>query len=120
MSIQEKIRQKCREKGISVTVLEEKLGFGNGSLTKKGASIRSDRLFEVAKALDTPMEFFVDDDYSERIAKTYYIDDETAQTALEIKEDYGVLFDAFRSSYREKLVDYAEKIMELERMEKDT
>lgn len=120
MSIQEKIRQKCREQGISVTALEEELGYGNGSLTKKGASIRSDRLFEVAKRLNTPMEYFLDDEYSDKINRSYYIDDETAQTALEIKEDYGVLFDAFRSSYKEKLVDFAEKLMELENMEKDT
>lgn len=83
MSIQEKIRNLCKKKGISVTDLEKELGFGNGSLTKKGlTSIRSDRLYSIAKYFDVSMEYFLSDDA--RHPKDYYLNDETVAMAQEL------------------------------------
>lgn len=60
MTTQQIIREKCAEKGISVTELEKILGFSNGSLTKSGTkSINSDRLYAIAKYFDVPMEYFM-------------------------------------------------------------
>ena len=52
------IRKLCKENHISVTDLESKLGFSNGSLTK-GSSLRSDRLYEVAKYFNVSMEYLL-------------------------------------------------------------
>lgn len=60
MKTGDKIRELCKENGISVTKLEEKLGFGNGSLTKN-AYLRSDRLYVVAQYFGTTMESLMDD-----------------------------------------------------------
>ena len=54
------IRSLCKEKHISVTELESVLGFGNGSLTKKGSFLRSDRLLAVADYFHVSMEFLMD------------------------------------------------------------
>ena len=52
------IRKLCKENHISVTDLESKLGFSTGSLTK-GSSLRSDRLYEVAKYFNVSMEYLL-------------------------------------------------------------
>ena len=54
------IRSLCKQKHISVTELEATLGFGNGSLTKKGVFLRSDRLLAVADYFSVSMEFLMD------------------------------------------------------------
>ena len=54
------IRTLCKEKHISVTELEGILGFGNGSLTKKGSFLRSDRLLAVADYFHVSMECLMD------------------------------------------------------------
>lgn len=58
MEISDVIRELCKEKGISVTDLEKELGFGNGSLTKKG-TMRSDRLMIVANYFNVSMEYLL-------------------------------------------------------------
>ena len=58
MEISDVIRELCKEKGISVTDLEKELGFGNGSLTKKG-TMRSDRLMTVANYFNVSMEYLL-------------------------------------------------------------
>lgn len=58
METSEIIRKLCKENHISVTDLESKLGFSNGSLTK-GSSLRSDRLYEVAKYFNVSMEYLL-------------------------------------------------------------
>ena len=62
MKTSEKIRALCKQKyGISVSVYEKKMGYANGSLTKKG-DILSNRLFAVARDLGVSMEDLIDDD----------------------------------------------------------
>lgn len=53
--IVEIMRKKCKEKGLSLTKLEEKLGYGNGRLSKWAGAKRpmSKKIIcEVAEALD--------------------------------------------------------------------
>lgn len=47
----------------------------------------------------------------------YYLDDKTAETAQEIYENDKILFDAYRSSSKDRLMAYAQKLMELQKME---
>lgn len=58
MSTQEIIKRLCDKKGISVSALEQELGFSNASLKGNGA-IKSDRLFEVAKYFKVSMEYLM-------------------------------------------------------------
>ena len=58
MDATETIRKLCRTRKMSVTTLEKDLGFSNGSLTK-GAAIRSDRLYAVAKYFGVTMEYLL-------------------------------------------------------------
>ena len=47
----------------------------------------------------------------------YYLNEETAATAQQIFEEDKVLFDVYRSSDKERLVEYAKKLKELRDME---
>ena len=52
------IRHLCSKEGISVTKLEEEMGYGNGSLTK-GNVLKSDRLYELSKRFSVTMEYLL-------------------------------------------------------------
>lgn len=64
------IKEECILKGLTVSGLEQKLGYANGSLKKDGA-LRSDRLLEVARELNVSMEFLmgVDEFYLNPLGK---------------------------------------------------
>lgn len=52
------IKELCRERGITISQLEKALGYGNASLTK-AATIKSDRLYEIAKYFNVTMEYLM-------------------------------------------------------------
>lgn len=49
--------------------------------------------------------------------ETYYLNDETAKVAQEIFEEDKVLFDVYRSSDKDRLVEYAKRLKALRDME---
>ena len=56
-----KTKKLCDEKGMSVSLLEWTLGFGNGTICKwKSQSPRVDTLLKVCRYFQVPMEYFVD------------------------------------------------------------
>ena len=63
METSEIIRELCKKNHLSVTDLESRLGFGNGSLTK-GSSISSDRLLAVSQFFNVSMEYLMGKDTS--------------------------------------------------------
>lgn len=58
MTTQEIIKQLCESRGSTVSALEQKLGYANGSL-KKAGSIKSDRLLEIANEFGVSMEYLM-------------------------------------------------------------
>lgn len=48
---------------------------------------------------------------------TYYLNDDAAKTAQEIFEKDKVLFDVYRSTDKDRLIAYAKKLMDLQKME---
>ena len=52
------IKELCEKKGISISQLENKLEFGNGSLSKS-KNMSADRLYQVAKFFDVSMEYMM-------------------------------------------------------------
>lgn len=59
MTVLERIKETAREKkNISLTVLEQELGYSNGSLAKV-KDIPSSRIMEIANYLDVSMDYLV-------------------------------------------------------------
>lgn len=59
MTILENIKSICRDKkNISITTLEQELGYSNGSLAK-AKDIPSSRIYEIANYLDVSMEYLM-------------------------------------------------------------
>lgn len=52
------IKELCEKKGISISQLENKLEFGNGSLSKS-KNMSADRLYQVAKFFNVSMEYMM-------------------------------------------------------------
>ncbi len=53
----ELVRAVCKEKNIPISRIEQELGYGNGYFNpKKVKNIPSDRLAEIARYLDVPVE----------------------------------------------------------------
>ena len=59
MTILERIKKLCREKkNISITTLEQTLGYSNGSLAK-AKDIPSSRIMEIAEFLDVSTDYLM-------------------------------------------------------------
>ena len=59
MTVLERIKKECREiKGISITVLEQELGYSNGSLAK-AKDIPSSRILEISKYLELTTDYIL-------------------------------------------------------------
>ena len=115
MNTSDVIRQLCRDNNISVTELEQELGFSNGSLLKNN-SIRSDRLYKVAKKFNVSMEYLTTGEQEEKESaegNKYYFDDFTAKLAQEFYENprMRALMDAAKDLSPEDL-ELAEQILE--------
>ena len=88
------IKKLCEENGIAITALEQKLGFGRGSIgkLKKGSMMTSERLRKVADYFGISLEYLMTGEMSEG----FYIDDSTARIAQTLyqRPDLALLFEA--------------------------
>lgn len=61
MAIYDKVKDACKEKGMTVNALEEKLNFPRSSIYKWNAHKPSaDKVKAVAKELEKPIEYFLE------------------------------------------------------------
>ena len=61
MAIYDKVKSACKEKGITVNSIEEKLKFPRSSIYKwKVHKPSADKLAAVAKELEKPVEYFLE------------------------------------------------------------
>ena len=61
MAIYDRVKDACKESGIAVSALEERLGFARSSIYKWNRNIPSvDKLAAVALELNKPIEYFLD------------------------------------------------------------
>lgn len=59
MTVLERIKEECRiRKNISITTLEQELGYSNGSLAK-AKDIPSSRILEISEYLDVSMYYLM-------------------------------------------------------------
>lgn len=119
MNTTDVIRQLCKDNNMSVTELEQELGFSNGSLLKNN-SIRSDRLYKVAKRFNVSMEYLTTGEASEKESAEggkYYFDDNAAAIAQDIFENpkLRMLLDAARDCDPEDLQMAADMLLKFKR-----
>lgn len=82
---------------------------------KKGkSSPKTDKLQKIADYFCVSLEYLMTGEEDEQ---TYYLDPDTAKTAQEIFENDKILFDAYKGTSKERLIEYAKKLMELEELE---
>jgi transcriptional regulator with XRE-family HTH domain len=53
------IRQLCKQKNISLSQLENELEYGNGSIAKSKGNMSADRMYQIAKYFNVPMEYLM-------------------------------------------------------------
>ena len=99
MTTYDRINELCKERGISITALEEELGFGRGSIgkLKKGTTMSSARLQKIADRLGTTSDYLLNGTVqtSEHLS-AYYEDQRAYELAKKIFENQRLrmLFDA--------------------------
>ena len=73
MTVLERIKKTCREKkNISITTLEQSLGYSNGSLAK-AKDIPSSRVYEISNFLEVSVDYLMtgkENQFSIEMAKT--------------------------------------------------
>lgn len=61
MAIYDKVKMACKEKGVSVSSLEDRLGFARGSIYKWNKNTPGvDKVKSVASELKKPIEYFLE------------------------------------------------------------
>lgn len=86
MTTLENIKKICREKkNISITTLEQELGYSNGSLSK-AKDIPSSRIAEISKYLDVSMEYLMTGEETRFTVEQAKIDVQLARQQKRIKE----------------------------------
>lgn len=93
------IKELCEKKGISVSQLENKLEFGNGSLSKS-KNMSADRLYQVAKFFDVSMEYMM-------TGKTI---DEADDEMTKLRQQQSILMEINKVS--QQMSEYYKKIAE--------
>lgn len=99
MTTYDRINALCKERGISITALEEELGFGRGSIgkLKKGTTMSSSRLQKIADRLGTTSDYLLNGTVQTSAHITgYYEDTRAYELAKKIFENQRLrmLFDA--------------------------
>jgi len=115
MNFYERIETLRKNRKISQGALEKELGFSNGSVSKwKNSMPTPERLKKLADFFQVTVDYLVTGE--ERIP-AYSLDPQNAETAQKIYENDRVLFDVYRSADRDRLVEYAKKLKELQTLE---
>ena len=84
MTVLERIRQLAKEKkNISITTLEQELGYSNGSLAK-AKDIPSSRIKDISDYLDVSMDYLMTGKDAEKYSP------EQAKLIIELRKDKGL------------------------------
>ena len=67
MAVYDRIKTACKERGLSVNGLEQRLGLERSTLYKMNAHMPSaDKLMRIARELDKPIEYFLESNEGEK------------------------------------------------------
>ena len=109
------------KKGLKNADIARATNISNMTLSdwKKGKSTpKADKLQKIANYLNVSIEYLMNgNEKSDLSDNNYYINKDTADVAQEIFENDKILFDAYRSTSKDRLIAYAKKLEELRKME---
>lgn len=111
--------QLIQKKGITPYKVSKETGVTQTALSnwKSGKSTPTTKtLQKIADYLGVTIDYLMTGE-EKKEANAYYLNEETAATAQKIFEDDKVLFDVYRSTDKERLVEYAKKLKALRDME---
>lgn len=122
MYIGENIRYLRNKKNMSQEELASALGYKSYTTITKWESGVSEPTLKMANQIADYFNISVNDLCYKRLSTpvetyTYYLNDETAAVAQEIFENDNVLFEVYKSSDKERLIAYANKLKALRDME---
>ena len=106
MTVQEKVKELCKERGIAVYKLEDACGLSRGSVAKWSKhSPHLDSLAKVAAYLEVPLNTLTDYVQTDAQPLPYYLNDETKEIANAVysSSDLRILFDNSRKMKPEDL-----------------
>ena len=114
-----------KENGVSTYQVAKATGISTASFTgwKQGKwNFKTDKLQKIADYFNVSVDYLLtgnedvkNNDSNER--SNYYLNDDAAKTAQEIFEKDKVLFDVYRSTDKDRLIAYAKKLRDLQKME---
>lgn len=118
MNSVERVKKICKERNIPISKLEKDLGYSNGYIgqLRKGV-FPSDRLADIAEYLNLSVSYLMTGE-ERKESPIYYTNDETAAAAQKIFEEDKILFDVYRSTDKDRLVEYAKRLKALRDMER--
>ena len=118
MGVYDRIKSLCDTKGIAVTALEKRLGYGRGYIGKmrKTAKVPADRLQEIADFFGVTSEYLLTGEAPDG----HYVNPQTAETAQELLENKELrqLFDAARDASPEDLRAVHDMLLALKRKDR--
>ena len=106
MSKYERIKELCKDRGVTITGLEKELGFARGSLSKIDKNKPSyERLGKLANYFGVPIEYFSEEVPISGQDEFYYLDEETREIVdlMHKRPEYKTLFSASRKLKPEDL-----------------
>lgn len=130
------VKRLCKERNIPISTLERECGFSNGYISslKKGY-LPPDRILAIMKYLNVPMAVITGIEDSDEEQKTYFSNrfpDSSDKNSFYVPQGYDFIFrtcsDIFiegkavvevwqDEQLRERLLTYAQKLLELKDME---
>ena len=116
--MKERVKDLCKQKGISMNFAEMEIGLAKGYISKLDKSNPNAKtLQKIADYFGVSVEFLIHGEDSEN---KYYINDETAQLAQALFEnkDLRVLFDAAKDASPEDLQTTYDMLMALKKKER--
>lgn len=92
MATYDRIAELCKRRGISITALENELGFGRGSIgkLKKGITMSSERLNKIAERLATTSDYLLNGDDMSDEERQYYLNLAAANEAQQMYDDHRI------------------------------
>lgn len=113
MLLKDRIKEKCRELGISMSKVETDLGFARGYLSKLDSSTpNAKKMQALADYFGVSVDHLLSGDVSED-TPTYYLNDDARELAefLFHNPEYKVLFDASRKVKKED-IEFVKQMIE--------
>lgn len=121
MTLLDRVKDLCREKGISQGKMEKEIEISNGASSKwKNSSPSLEILQKLSAYFGVTVDYLMNGESETTHQQSYYLDTDTAKMAQELKDnkELKLLFDASRDASPEDLKQTADYLMFLKKKER--